>query len=57
MSKEEGFYQPDKHLKKRKKLITTQFHNILRLFDALPNIPFTTSETIITYKHGIHQLP
>ena len=57
MSKEEGFYQPDKHLKKRKKLIATQFHNILRLFDALPNIPFTTSETIITYKHGIYQLP
>ena len=21
------------------------FHNILRLFDVLPNVPFTTSET------------
>ena len=26
-----------------------QFHNILRLFDALPNFPFTTSETIGNY--------
>ena len=36
-----------------------QFHNILRLFDVLPNFPFTTSETmgIITYKHGIYKLP
>ena len=23
------------------------FHNILRLFDALPNFPFTTSETML----------
>ena len=26
-----------------------QFHNILRLFDVLPNFPFTTSETIVHY--------
>ena len=25
------------------------FHNILRLFDVLPNFPFTTSETIRHY--------
>ena len=39
--------------------IYNQFHNILRLFDVLPNFPFTTSETmaIITYKHGIYRLP
>ena len=35
------------------------FHNTLRLFDVLPNFPFTTSETmqIIAYKHGIYELP
>ena len=26
-----------------------QFHNILRLLDVLPNIPFTTSETMGDY--------
>ena len=25
------------------------FHNILRLFDVLPNFPFTTSETMGDY--------
>ena len=25
------------------------FHNILRLFDSLPNLPFTTSETMRDY--------
>ena len=25
------------------------FHNILRLFDALPNLPFTASETMRDY--------
>ena len=25
------------------------FHNILRLFDVLPNLPFTTSETMRGY--------
>ena len=34
------------------------FH-ILRLFDVLPNFPFTTSETMrdFTYKHGICEMP
>ena len=34
-------------------------HNILRLFDILPNFPFTTSERIliISIKYGIHELP
>ena len=26
-----------------------QFHNILRIFDVLPNFPFTTSETMGDY--------
>ena len=26
-----------------------QFHKILRLFDVLPNFPFTTSETMSDY--------
>ena len=26
-----------------------QFHNILRLFNVLPNFPFTTSETVADY--------
>ena len=26
-----------------------QFYNILRLFDVLPNFPFTTSETVGDY--------
>ena len=26
-----------------------QFHNILRLFDVLPNLPFTISDTICNY--------
>ena len=37
------------------------FHNILRLFDVLPNVPFTTSETMsmvnMAYKHGKYELP
>ena len=35
-----------------------RLHIILRLFDALPNFAFTTSETmrVITYKHGIYEL-
>ena len=39
--------------------IYNQFHKVLRLFDALPNFSFTTSETmaIITYKYGIYELP
>ena len=31
------------------KLIYNQFHNILRLFDVLPNFLFTTSETMGHY--------
>ena len=27
----------------------SQFHNILRLFDVLPNFPFTTSEAMGDY--------
>ena len=40
-------------------MIYNHFENILRLFDVLPNFPFTTSETIaiLTYKHGIYELP
>ena len=36
-----------------------RFHNILRLFDVLPNLLFTTSETIgdIICKHAIYELP
>ena len=30
-------------------LIYNQFHNILRLFDVLPNFRFTTSETMHDY--------
>ena len=38
---------------------SNHFHNILRLFDVLANFPFTRSEMIliITYKHGIYELP
>ena len=35
--------------KKKKKYSYNQFHNILRLFDVLPNFSFTTSETIDDY--------
>ena len=41
-------------------IITTynHFRNILRLFDVLPNFPFTTSETIRDYyKNGLYKLP
>ena len=36
-----------------------QFHNILRLFDVLPNFPLVTRKrcAIITYKLGIYELP
>ena len=30
-------------------LASIHFHNILRLFDLLPNFPFTTSETMCDY--------
>ena len=32
-----------------KKLPYNQLHNILRLFDVLPNVPFTTNEMIGDY--------
>ena len=31
------------------KLIYNQFRHILRLFDVLPNFPFTTTETMGDY--------
>ena len=31
------------------KLFYNQFNDILRLFDVLPNFPFTTSETMYDY--------
>ena len=36
-----------------------QLHNILRLFDVLPNFPLTQVKrcVIITYKHGIYEFP
>ena len=38
-----------------------QFHNILRIFDVLPNFPFSTSESHarlrISYKRGTYELP
>ena len=35
--------------KSKRNFADNQFHNILRLFDVLPNFPFTTSETIGDY--------
>ena len=32
-----------------KSITHNQFYNILRLFDVLPNFPFTTSETMCDY--------
>ena len=39
--------------------VYNHFHNILRLFDVLPNFPFTTSEMMSNYylQHGIYKLP
>ena len=34
---------------KNKKTNYNHFHNILKLFDVLPNFPFTTSETMGDY--------
>ena len=50
----------NKDIKSKTKFGDNQLHYILRLFDALPNFAFTTSEllcAIITYKHGIYELP
>ena len=37
----------------------SHFHNILRLFDVLPNLisPQVKRCMIIAYKHGIYKLP
>ena len=32
-----------------RKLVYNQFHNILRLFDVLPNFPLATSKTMSDY--------
>ena len=37
------------HEEHKKKLQDNHFHNILRLFDVLPNFLFTTSETMRDY--------
>ena len=39
----------DVYLKNKKEMTCNLFHNILGLFDVLPNFPFTTSETIRDY--------
>ena len=36
-------------MKNKIKFADNHFHNILRLFDVLPNFPFTTGETIGDY--------
>ena len=35
------------------------FHNVLRLFDVLPNFPYTQVKrcAIVIYKHSIYELP
>ena len=38
-----------KTLKAKENFADNHFHNILRLFDVLPNIPFTTNGTIGGY--------
>ena len=37
------------HIYTLMKCIFNQFHNILRLFDVLPNFPFTASKTMSDY--------
>ena len=39
----------NKDLKSKSKFADNYFHNILRLFDVLTNLPFTRSETIRDY--------
>ena len=39
----------NENIKSKRNLADNQFHNILRLFDVLPNFPFTTSETVSYY--------
>ena len=49
----------NKNIKSKRKFSDNQFHNILRLFDLYQI--FHSSQvkrwTIITYKHGIYELP
>ena len=40
----------------RYKYSYNQFHNILKLFDVLPNFFFTTNQTMCDYEHVIYQL-
>ena len=48
----------NKNIKSKRKFYR-QFHNILRLFDVLPSFSFPQVKrwAIITYKHGIYELP
>ena len=39
----------NKTYKAKENFSDNHFHNILRLFDVLPNFPFTTSETMRDY--------
>ena len=41
----------NKNIEEKENFADNNFHNILRLFDVLPNLPFTQS------KHGIYELP
>ena len=45
----------NKDMKIKKKNADNHFHNIFRLFDALRNFSFTTSD--ISNKHGMYELP
>ena len=39
----------NKNIKSKQNFADNQFGNILRLFNVLPNLPFTASETIRDY--------
>ena len=39
----------NKDKKQKKNVADNHFHNVLRLFDVLPNFPFPTSETKHNY--------
>ena len=41
----------NKNIEEKENFADNNFHNILRLFDVLPNLPFTQS------KHGTYELP
>ena len=40
-----------------KKFMFMNFYNILTLFDVLPNLPFTKSETMFDYYLQIQYIP